>query len=71
MKSVVVILGVLALTGCGRNDSEEMGKAMNQLRDNCRGTLTVELQYGQFNGSHLKASCSEDVSDEARAKKAK
>ena len=63
----VPILAVFLLAGCGDN-TRSMVEGMNKVRDSCRGTLTMSVTVGSFSDS-LTISCTEDASDEARAKR--
>ncbi len=65
MNKLIILLAVCLLSGCGDSG---LGNAAKPIRDNCRGTLTVELKVSSLIGDSLTVTCSEDVSDESRAK---
>jgi len=68
MKTLIVsLMTVMLLAGCG-DSNRGMVEGMNKVRDSCRGTLTMSVTVGSITDS-LTISCTEDASDEARAKR--
>ena len=67
MNKIIILLACLVFAGCGRDVNTSVS-TINKIRDNCRGTLTMTVTISSWN-DQLDVSCTENVDDEARAKR--
>ena len=67
IKHLTLFLAIGLLAGCGEKASQAT-TAINKIRDNCRGALTMTVTLSSWD-EQLVVSCTENVDEESRAKR--